>query len=188
MRAFFKVAALAAALAFASLTLFAPPIAAFAQEVSSSALAVVDGGKVSVEVAGALNPVLEFLGGLLTLAVASLVALAVRFLPAAIRPLITTAVQTAIARFIEQGIGWAIQEIEGFDKDKRIDFNVGSAGVASALAYVLNQAPPFLIKLAGGKDAIVNLIVSFLGRFGIVLDTGVSAQQVASTAAKATSG
>lgn len=179
MRAFLKAAALAAAL-----FVIAIPLAAFAQDASSSAIAVVTGTDVTVQASSVLNPIIEFVGGLLTLAAAALVAMAVRFLPAAIRPLITTAVQAAVARFIEQGIGWAIQEVEGFDKDKTVNFNVGSAGVASALAYVLNQAPPFLIKLAGGKDAITNLIVSFLGRFGIVLDTGVSAQQVASTAAK----
>jgi hypothetical protein len=180
MRAFLKAAALAAAL----FVLF--PLVALAQDASSSAVAVVTGRDVTVQTSGFLNPIIEFVGGLLTLAVAGLVAMVVNFLPGVVRPFITAQVQAAITKFIQQGIGWAIQEVEGFDKDKVVNFNAGSAGVASALAYVLNQAPAFLIKLAGGKDAITNLIVSELGKFGIVLDTGVSAQQVASTAAKST--
>lgn len=189
MRAFSKAAALAAAVFLASSAVLLP-VTALAQSASSaieSSAAIVTGGTVSVSLAAYINPIIEFVGSLAGLgAAASIVALIVSILPPVVRPFATSAVQSAIAHFIEQGIGWAIQEVENFDKDKKVDFNVGSAGVASALGYVLNAAPAFLVKLAGGKDAISSLIVSALGKFGIMLDSGVSAQQVASTAAKST--
>jgi hypothetical protein len=75
-----------------------------------------------------------------------------------------------IANYVRQGIAWAIQEVENFDKDKVITLDVGNAGVASALRYVLEHAPAWLVGLAGGKDKIVQKIVAFLTDHGIVLD------------------
>lgn len=181
MHAFLKAVALAAAVA---LFFVSGETIAIAQAASSAA-ASAPNTSVSISVATYINPILETLGALIgTAAAGSIVALLVAFVPAWLRPLATQAVQATIAHYIVDGIGYAIQEIEGFDKDKTIDVNVGNAGVASALRYVLAQAPTFLINLAGGKDAIVAKIIAFLHQFGITLDAATAPAQVASTAAK----
>lgn len=174
MRAFSKAVALVVALFFI-------PALAFAQSsIEPSATVVV------FDPSSILNPVLELLGVIIAAAVSFLVARIVAFLPAWARVLFTAAIQSQLTAFIKQGIAWAIQEVEGFDKDKTISVDVGNAGVASALRYVLEHAPAYLINLAGGKDAIVQKIIAFLTEHGIVLDSGVVPQQVAATAAKST--
>ncbi len=90
--------------------------------------------------------------------------------------------QAAIANFIRQGIAYAIQWVEGFDKDKSISLNVGSSAVAVAARYVIEHAPPFLVGLAGGEDKIKDKIIALLGEFGIVLDPEVYPDQVKASA------
>jgi len=157
---------------------------AFAQASSSAP----DSSVVTVSVAEHLNPILEFIQVLLEAATGGLILLLMRFLPGWLRPLITAQVQAAITVFIRQGIAWGIQEVESFDKDKVISFDVGNAGVASALRYVLDHAPEWLVNLAGGKDAIAAKIVAFLTEHGIVLDKDVDPTAVATTAAKSVAG
>lgn len=181
MRSFLKGAAMVAVLALAAMPALAP-MAAFAQSASSSVLASVPPDSttiVTVPYGDLANQVLDIVGTVAAAAVAALVALAASMLPGWLRPLITASVETAIGHFIDQGVNYAIQEVEGFDKDKTISLNVGNAGVASALNYVVAQAPGFLIKLAGGKDAVISKIIAFLSKFGIVLDTGVAPAAVA---------
>jgi len=152
---------------------------AFAQSSAPDASTVV-----SIHIADLLNPIIETLGVILGAAVTFFVARVVSFLPGWARVLFTAAIQAQVANFIRQGISWAIQKAEGFDQDKTVSFDVGSAGVAEALRYVLEHAPSYLVNLAGGKDAIVQKIIAFLTEHGIVLDANVSPEQVAATAAK----
>lgn len=188
MRAALTLGGVAVALALAGLFLvMSGAVPAFAQDVSSiAAISSVDQGVVTVTVADHVNPLLEFIGGLLGSAVAcaSIVALVVRFLPAWVQPFATPTVQAMLAHYLEQAVLWAIQEVEGFDKGKTIDVNVGSAAAAAALKFLLDQAPDFVVKLAGGKDAIAKAIVAFFGRFDIVLGSGVQPEQVAAAAAE----
>lgn len=186
MRAFLKAAALALVVTFA-VTLM-PSVAAFAQDASSSIAVPATTGDtiVTVPLGDWTTQVLDVVGAILLGLVSLLVATAARFLPGWLRPLVTASVQAAIANFVRQGIAYAIQEVEGFDKDKTISLDVGNAAVASALRYVIEHAPDWLVGLAGGKDAIAEKIIAFLGEHGIVLDSGVAPAQVASTAVKAT--
>ena len=203
MRALFKAAALiaVAAMSFAFVdagaalaqassqaTVSSPEASIVAPPASSSVVASVptDGSTiVTVPIGDWTNRVVDLFGALLTAAVTALIAIAIRFLPNWLQPLITVTVQTAIAGFVRQGFGYAIQEVENFDKDKTVDLNVGSAGVASALTYVIQHAPPFLINLAGGKDSIVEKIIAFLTEHGITLDSSVQPAQVAAATVKA---
>jgi len=176
MRAFLKAAALGVAAA-----LFFVPALAFAQSSAPADTSSV----VSITLSTFLNPVIELLGLILGAAVSWFVVQIVAFLPGWARVLFTAAIQAQVANFIRQGIAWAIQKVEGFDANKTVSFDVGSAGVAEALRYVIEHAPGYLVNLAGGKDAIVQKIIAFLTEHGIVLDTNVSPEQVASVAAKA---
>lgn len=183
MHAFLKAVALAAAVA---LLFVSGETIAIAQAVSSAASSAPD-TTVSISLATYVNPILDTLAALFgTAAAGSIIAVLVAFVPAWLRPLATAAVQATLSHYIVDGLGYAVQEIENFDKDKTVTLDVGSAGVASAVNYVLTNAPSFLINLAGGKDAIVNKIIAFLHQFNITLDTGVSPAQVASIAAKST--
>lgn len=157
-----------------------PAFAQFASNAPADASSVV-----SATIGTYLNPILETLGVILAACVTFFVGRLVSILPAWAQVLFTAAVQSMISNYVRQGIAWAIQEIEDFDKDKVISFDVGQAGVASALRYVLDHAPAFLVNLAGGKDAISQKIIAFLTEHGIVLDKDVVPQQVAVAAAKA---
>lgn len=179
MRAFIKAAAMAAALAFAAT--FAAPLVALAQDVVSSASSAVDSSIVAVSVSDAVNPWLNILTDLVNLgAIGTLLGVVVKLLPSWAQ----TFVRKAMAPYIEQGILWAIQEVIDFDKDKVISFDVGSEGVAAALRIILQEAPGWLVRLAGGREAIVNWVIAWLGKFGIVLDAETQPAQVASVALK----
>lgn len=162
---------------------------AFAQAASAISSAVADPStSVSFDLASVINPIIEVLGVIAGTAVTFIVVRLVGLLPGWVQVLFTAAVQAQMGSFIRQGIAWAIQEVVGFDKDKTITLDVGNAGVAAALRYVIEHAPSFLVDLAGGKDAIVEKIIAFLTEHGIVLDTAVSPAEVANTASKAVAG
>ncbi len=183
MRAFLKAAALAAAVSLAALPLLLPAVS-LAQDAVSSMASIAssippDSSIVTVPIGDWATPIVEVFGAILMAAVSSLVAIVVGFAPQWLRPLITTVVQNAISAFIRQGIGYAIQWVVGFDKGKTIDLNVGSTAVAVALRYVVDHAPDFLLKWAGGEDAIKEKIIALLGEFGITLDDQTSPAAVA---------
>ena len=180
MHAFLKAVALAAAVA---LLLASGETIAFAQAASSAASA--SDTTVTISLATILNPILNWIAPLFGSAFAAgLIAIFLGFVPAPLRPFITAGVETALSHYIVQGIQWAIQDIEGFDANKTIPVNVGNAAVASALKYVLAQAPAWLVSLAGGQSAVAAKIVAFFHQFGITLDTGVDPSAVASEGAK----
>ncbi|OJX17964.1 MAG: hypothetical protein BGO82_17295 [Devosia sp. 67-54] len=160
------------------------PLAAIAQETATTVAGTPAGDTiVTVPLGNWTTNVLDIAGAILMAAVASLVAIAARMLPDWLRPLVTTAVQAAIANFVRQGIAYAIQAIEGFDKNKTIDLNVGSAAVAVALRYVIEHAPGFLVGLAGGEEAIKDKIIALLGEVGITLDASTMPAAVKAQAA-----
>ncbi len=166
--------------------------AAFAQSASAVISSAVDATTVTVPATSDTivtipagnwaNTVLDLFGAILMASIASLVAIACRFLPGWLQPLVTTAVQTAITNFARQGLAYAIQWVVGFDKDKTIDLNVGSAAVAVALRYVIEHAPAFLVSLAGGPDKIKEKLIALLGEFGITLDAQTSPAAVVAAA------
>ena len=190
MRALLKAAALAAVVAL-SFTPVLAPVAALAQATVSSVSSIAiptpadTSTVVTIPLGDWSTQVLDLAGSLLMAAAAALVAVGVRFLPGWLQPLVTASVQAAIANFIRQGFASAIQQVEDFDKGKTVTFDVGSAAVATALTYVIEHAPPYLVNLAGGRDAIVQKIIAFLDEHGIVLGTGVQPGQVAAAALKA---
>lgn len=179
-----RVAALAAAVSFLAIPMLSA-LPAVAQEVAhaaSSVPATTGDTIVSIPLGNWTTNVLDVAGAILMAAVASLVAVTVKMLPDWLRPLVTTAVQAAIANFIRQGLAYSIQWVEGFDKGKTIDLNVGSAAVAVALRYVMEHAPGFLVSLAGGTERIKQVIIAMLGEFGVTLDAQTSPAAVAAAA------
>lgn len=134
---------------------------------------------VTIPVADWLNPVLEFLAAIGVGLATWLVGVLVGFLPAWLRPLINTAVQAALAGWIRQAINYAIQQVEGFDQNKTISFQVGSSGLAAALRFLIEHGPTWLLKLAGGPDKLKAQVLAALSDHGIVLDANVPPQAVA---------
>ena len=138
---------------------------------------------VSIPVDSWLNPILEFIGVIAAALATWLVGLLVGFLPKWAQAAITAQAQAALAGWIRQAINYAIQQVEGFDKDKTISVDVGSSALATALRFLIEHAPAFLIKLAGGPDKIKAQILAALSDHGIVLDSGVLPEAVAARAA-----
>ncbi len=138
---------------------------------------------VSVPVDTWLNPVLEFLGLIAAGLATWLVGILVRFLPKGLQAFASAQLQAALAGWITQAINYAIQQVEGFDKGKTIDLNVGSSALAVALRFLIEHGPGWLIKLAGGPDKIKAQILAALSDHGIVLDTGVLPEAVAAATA-----
>lgn len=138
---------------------------------------------VSIPVDTWLNPALEFLGLIAAGGATWLVGVLVAFLPKGMRALVNTAVQTLLANWIRQAINYAIQQVEGFDKGKVISFSVGSSALATALRFLIDHGPAWLLKLAGGPDKIKAQILAALSDHGIVLDTGVLPEAVAAATA-----
>jgi len=137
---------------------------------------------VSIPVDAWLNPILEFIGLILAGLATWLVGQLVRFLPTWAQAVITAQVQAALAGWIRQAINYAIQQVEGFDKGKVISFSVGSSALATALRFLIDHGPAWLLKLAGGPDKIKAQILAALSDHGIVLDTGVLPEAVAAAA------
>ncbi len=129
-----------------------------------------------------LNPVIEFFGLILMGLGGTLIAMLVKLLPGWARPFINAAVQAALANWYRQGIASAIQEIEGFDKNKTISLDVGSSGLAWALRFLIEYAPRFLLKIAGGPEKVKAQILTYFTEHGIVLDQGVTTAAVAEKA------
>lgn len=161
---------LAALFVLVLIALIAEP--AFAQAVSSQ---LVDAGTVvTVPVGDWATHILDLAGAVLVASLAGLIATAVHFLPSWLRPLISTAMQNALAGYLKQGINYAIQTVEGSEKGKTMDLNVGSAVVAVALQYAIDHAPAFLINLAGGDDELREKIIALLGDLEMWLAPNVS--------------
>lgn len=138
---------------------------------------------VSVPVDASLNPALEFVGLIAAGLSTALVGILVKFLPKGLQAFATAQLQAALAGWITQAINYAIQQVEGFDKGKTIDLNVGSSALAVALRFLIEHGPTWLIKLAGGPDKIKAQILAALSDHGIVLDSGVLPEAVAARAA-----
>jgi len=163
MRTLYRAAALCAV---ASLSLTLPAFAA--------------DNSVTVPIGAWLDPIIEFIIGVVLAAGATwLVGVLVGFLPQWLRPLVNAAVQAALAGWIRQAINYAIQQVEGFDKDKSISFDVGSNALAVILRFLIEHGPGWLLKLAGGPDKLKAQILAALSDHGIVLDSGVLPAQVA---------
>lgn len=135
-----------------------------------------------------LNAVLEFAAAILMLAIGGLIGALVKFLPAWLQPMITAQVQAALAGWIRQAIHYAIQQVEGFDKGKTITFDVGSGALAVAVRFLIDHAPSWLLKLAGGPEKLKAQILAQLSEHGITLASGVQPADVSAATAIAASG
>ena len=91
--------------------------------------------------------------------VLGLIAWGFRALPSNIAAMLTSA---RVIQIVEKGIDYGLNSVAGAVKGKTLDVNVGNAVVAQSVQYVVDQAPGWMVKWAGGEDGIRRMIVARL--------------------------
>ncbi len=137
---------------------------------------------VTIPWGSALTFVVQIAGAVAAASAAFIAAWVAKMLPAWARPFAGAMLERYLADWIRKGIGYAIQEVEKFDKDKTISIDVGSTALATVLRFLIDNAPGWLLKLAGGPEQIKAKILALFTEHGIVLDQGVTTASVAAKA------
>jgi hypothetical protein len=90
---------------------------------------------------------------------AAVVAWLLRKLPASVQQVLTT---MQAEQLLGKAIDYALNAVAGAEKGKTLDVKVGSAVVASAVQYVVDHGPTWLIAWLGGAAAIEQKIIARL--------------------------
>lgn len=107
-------------------------------------------------------PIGDWLGGaasIIAAVSAAVIAWAFRFLPASVVQILQT---MQVDQLLGKAIGYAINAVAGAEKDKVLKVDVANAVVATALQYVVDHAPAWLVSWMGGTDAIEQKILARL--------------------------
>lgn len=124
-------------------------VAAYAQAAASTTTSV------SLPIGDWIGYAAEFIGAIAAAAVAWLL----RKLPASIQQVLTT---MQAEQLLGKAIDYALNAVAGAEKGKTLDVKVGSAVVASAVQYVVDHGPAWLVEWLGGAAAIEEKIIARL--------------------------
>lgn len=132
---------------------FAAP--AFAQTTPSATAVTVPIGDWLANVQPVLNTII-------TLGVAAIVGIVLRFLPAGLRSVLAGLLTPQVDQLLGQAINYGFNTVAGAEKGKTLTVDTHNGVVAQALQYALDHGPAYLVQWMGGPDAIVEKIISRL--------------------------
>lgn len=152
------------------------PVAAYAQ---TTVTAVPPGTAVVVPVGNWVDALVPQIEAGLGLVIAAIVTWALRSVPAA---WMNQALRDQVDQVLLSALNYGFNSLDDALKGKEITIDVKNAILAQALQYVIDHAPPFLIKWMGGPDAIMEKLVA---RWHLGVAASGSAASVQATAAVA---
>lgn len=130
------------------------PAAADAGVKADNAVVVQDANTITIPAANYIDQIAVVIRDIGTAALPALAALILTMLPMPIRAFAGPFMQKFMDQLLQRAIDYGVNAVKGATKDGNLNIPVGNAVLAHALQYVIDHAPGWLIKAAGGEDGL----------------------------------